>query len=72
MHGWQTLGGTVDYTLRTWLVPLAADTGALQIASAPGQAVSGQSGTVEASWSGWTQARPTRGGVPLRQVACSA
>src|SRR5690606_8850942 len=52
VHGWQTLGGTVDYTLRTWLVPLAADTGALQIASAPGQAVSGQSGTVEASWSG--------------------
>jgi subtilisin family serine protease len=52
VHGWQTLGGPVDYTLRTWQVPLAAGTGPLEIVSAPDEAVSAGTGTVEVAWSG--------------------
>jgi subtilisin family serine protease len=52
VHGWQTTGLTVDYTLRTWEVPAAAGTGSLEITSAPAEAVVGTTGTVVASWSG--------------------
>lgn len=52
VHGWETTGLTVDYTLRTWDVPLAPDSGPLEIVSAPAEAVAGGSGTVEVAWSG--------------------
>jgi subtilisin family serine protease len=51
VHGWQTLGGSVDYTLRSWTVPLSTG-GSLVVDSAPGAAQVGTSGTVDVSWSG--------------------
>ena len=50
VHGWQT-GGTIDYTLRTWDVPLSSG-GSLEIDAAPAAAVNGGSGTIEVSWDG--------------------
>jgi hypothetical protein len=52
VHGWQTLGGTVDYTLRTWDVSLTPDAGSLEIVTAPAAATLGSTGTVEVAWSG--------------------
>jgi len=63
VHGWQTLGGTVDYTLQSWNVPLAAGGGSLVIDSAPGSATTGTSGTVQASWSGLTAGETYLGAV---------
>jgi hypothetical protein len=63
VHGWQTLGGTVDYTLRSWDVPLAAGGGSLTIDSAPGTATTGTTGTVDVSWSGLTAGNAYLGAV---------
>ncbi len=52
VHGWDTRGGTVEYTLRSWDVPAEAGTGSLQILSAPTEAVRGETGTIEIGWSG--------------------
>jgi hypothetical protein len=54
VHGWQTLGGTVDYTVRSWDVPLTAGGGSLVVDSAPGSATTGVTGSVDVSWSGLT------------------
>lgn len=51
VHGWLTPGGDSDYTLHSWVVPLATG-GSLNLDSAPASAVTGQTGTVQVSWSG--------------------
>jgi subtilisin family serine protease len=62
VHGWQTLGGTVDYTLRTWQVPLETG-GSLSVTSAPDEAANGATGTVEVAWSGLDPAGEYLGAV---------
>jgi subtilisin family serine protease len=62
VHGWQTLGGTVDYSLRTWQVPLATG-GSLEITSAPTEASLGATGTIEVAWSGLDPASEYLGAV---------
>jgi subtilisin family serine protease len=62
VHGWQTLGGTVGYTLRSWTVSLGTG-GSLMIDSAPGAAVIGTGGTVTVSWSGLDAGIPYLGAV---------
>jgi subtilisin family serine protease len=53
VHGWLVgEDNTVDFTVHSWSVPLAPDTGALQIDSAPESAVTGAVDEVVASWSG--------------------
>ncbi len=52
VHGWQTIGITVDYSVNTWDVPLAADVGSLTINSEPADAVLGETATIEIGWSG--------------------
>jgi hypothetical protein len=52
VHGWDTRGGTVAYTLRSWDVPLSVGTGSLQILSAPDEAVIGATSAVQIGWSG--------------------
>jgi len=63
VHGWQTGGATVDFGVRSWQVPLASGTGALEITEEPADAVSGETGTVEASWSGLDADREYLGAV---------
>jgi len=57
VHGWQTLqpagGGTTPVTLYVWDIS-ATPGGSLTIDSAPASAVQGDTGTVEASWTGAT------------------
>jgi subtilisin family serine protease len=62
VHGWQTLGGTVDYTLRTWQVPLESG-GSLEVTSAPDTAANGATGTIEVAWSGLDAATEYLGAV---------
>ena len=52
VHGWQAAGFEVGYSVNTWVVPLEADTGSLQITSEPENATIGELATVTASWSG--------------------
>lgn len=52
VHGWQTNGLTVDYTLRTWDVAGTAGSASLELTSAPDAAVLGDTGTVEVAWDG--------------------
>ena len=52
VHGWQTLGGTVDFAVQTWDVPLAAGTGALTVDGAPATVTVGDAATLVAAWSG--------------------
>ncbi|HEY8474272.1 MAG TPA: S8 family serine peptidase [Natronosporangium sp.] len=62
VHGWQTLGQEVGYTLRTWEVSL--DTGgSLTVTNAPTEAALGETGTVEVSWSGLDPASTYLGAV---------
>ena len=53
IHPWQTEGPDSPYTLYTWAVS-ATPGGTLLIDSAPTAAVSGTTGTVQASWTGAT------------------
>lgn len=53
VHGWATPGGDSDYTMYTWEIPEATG-GSLVIDSAPTEAVIGETGTIEISWSGAT------------------
>jgi len=62
VHGWQTLGGTVDYTLRTWEVSLSTG-GSLVLNSAPGTATNGGVGTIEVGWTGLTPGTTYLGAV---------
>lgn len=50
VHGWQTVGPDSDYTLHSWVVPLASG-GSLSVDSAPASAVIGTTGTISVSWS---------------------
>ncbi len=52
VHGWQTLGGTVDFELQSWSVPAAPGTGTLTVDGAPPTVVVGQQATLTASWTG--------------------
>jgi subtilisin family serine protease len=52
VHGWQTAGFTVEYSIHTWDVPLAADSGTLTIINEPEDAVLGETGTIVIGWSG--------------------
>jgi hypothetical protein len=63
VHGWQTTGITVDYTLRSFDVPTASGTGPLEVVSAPAAATLGEVGTVELAWSGLTAGTPYLGAV---------
>jgi subtilisin family serine protease len=51
VHGWQTTGLTIDYTLETWDVS-ATPGGSLVIDSAPASATAGATETISLSWSG--------------------
>lgn len=53
VHGWEVGDTPVSYALQTWQVP-AAEGGSLQLVSAPEEAVSGETGTIEVAWSGLT------------------
>ena len=57
VHGWQTLqpagGGTTPVTLYVWDIS-ATPGGSLTIDSAPASAVQGDTGTIQASWTGAT------------------
>jgi subtilisin family serine protease len=54
VHGWQVVGGTVDYTLHTWDVPATPGTGPLTVTSAPASATLGAVGDISVAWSGLT------------------
>ncbi len=51
VHGWQTIGPDSDYDMSTWSIS-ATPGGNMSITSAPTEAVLGEVGTVEASWTG--------------------
>jgi subtilisin family serine protease len=52
VHGWQTTGLTVGYSMHTWDVSLSADAGSLVINTEPADAVIGTTATIEVGWSG--------------------
>jgi hypothetical protein len=52
VHGWQTTGLTVGYSVNTWDVPLEADTGSLQVLDEPADAVLGATETITVGWTG--------------------
>ncbi|MBY5164477.1 S8 family peptidase [Salsipaludibacter albus] len=52
VHGWQTGGEELGFTAHTWTVPATPGTGNLSIDSAPSEATTGTTGTVEVSWDG--------------------
>lgn len=54
VHGWQTTGIEVGYSVNTWDVPLEADTGSLQVVSEPDNATIGSTETITVGWSGLT------------------
>jgi hypothetical protein len=51
VHGWQTIGPDANYTMHSWVVPLASG-GSLSLASAPASATAGSVGTINVDWSG--------------------
>jgi subtilisin family serine protease len=51
VHGWQTVTGSSDYDLSSWIVS-ATPGGSLSVDAAPTSATVGTSGTVDISWSG--------------------
>jgi hypothetical protein len=63
VHGWETLGQTVQYTIHTWDVPAAADTGSLSVTGEPADAVIGETGTIDIAWSGLDAGTNYLGGV---------
>ena len=52
VHGWQTTGIEVGYSVNTWNVPAAPDVGSLTIVSEPLDATEGTTGTITVGWSG--------------------
>ena len=52
VHGWQVPGGTLDFSLDQWLIPLTPNTGNLSITAAPTAAVNGTVADVTATWTG--------------------
>jgi subtilisin family serine protease len=63
VHGWQTTGITVEYSVNTWDVPVAADVGSLTINSEPADAVLGETATIEIGWSGLVEGNQYLGAV---------
>jgi subtilisin family serine protease len=53
VHGWAAPGGAVDYDLYSWVMS-ATPGGSLTVDSAPTEAVTGATATVEVSWTGAT------------------
>ena len=53
VHGWSAPGGDSDYDLYTWDIP-ATPGGTLVIDSEPADATSGETGTINLSWTGAT------------------
>jgi subtilisin family serine protease len=51
VHGWQAPGGSSPYTMYSWVIPNAPG-GNLTIGSAPTSATTGQTGTINFSWTG--------------------
>lgn len=52
VHGWQTTGIEVGYSVNTWDVPLEADNGSLQVTAEPEDATKSAVETITAAWSG--------------------
>jgi hypothetical protein len=52
VHGWETTGLEVGYSVNTWDVPLEADAGSLSIISEPEGATAGATETITVGWSG--------------------
>jgi subtilisin family serine protease len=52
VHGWQTTGLTVDYSIHTWDVPATPDAGSLSVTGEPADAVLGATETIDIAWSG--------------------
>ena len=52
VHGWQTTGVTVAYTIHTWDVPATPDAGSLSVTAEPADAAIGATGTIDVAWSG--------------------
>jgi hypothetical protein len=52
VHGWQTTGLEVGYSVNTWDVPAAADAGSLTIVSEPLDATAGTTATITVGWAG--------------------
>lgn len=52
IHGWQTGGEVLDFTTHSWVIPLTPGTGNLEITSAPTEAVTGTTGTIDIAWTG--------------------
>jgi subtilisin family serine protease len=52
VHGWQTTGVTVSYSVNTWDVPDEMDTGSLQVTAEPEDATANTTGTITVGWSG--------------------
>ncbi|HJU52144.1 MAG TPA: S8 family peptidase [Acidimicrobiia bacterium] len=51
VHGWDTAGATVNYSIHTWDVP-AAEGGSLSVTAEPDDATIGATETIEVAWSG--------------------
>ncbi|HJQ78206.1 MAG TPA: S8 family peptidase [Acidimicrobiia bacterium] len=52
VHGWQTTGIEVGYSINTWTVPGEMDTGSLQVTAEPEDATANTTGTITVGWSG--------------------
>ncbi len=63
VHGWQTIGPDSNYTLHSWVVPLASG-GSLSLASSPASATAGSVETISVNWSGLATGTQYLGAVP--------
>ena len=52
VHGWQTTGLDVGYSMHTWDVPVEADSGSLSITAEPADAVLAATETISVAWTG--------------------
>ncbi|AAZ23976.1 S8 family peptidase [Colwellia psychrerythraea] len=55
VHGWSAPGGSTDYELYSWVVPMAS--GSLTVASAPSSATLGATETIGVDWTGATNGK---------------
>ena len=62
VHGWSVPSEPLEYTLESWIVPLATG-GSLSIDSAPTSATVGEVATIDISWSGLTAGTEYLGAV---------
>jgi hypothetical protein len=52
VHGWQTLGQTVQYSIHTWDVSATPDAGSLLVTGEPANAVIGETAAIDIAWAG--------------------